>query len=152
MRLIDAFYAGQRAFWRHFKPATRGVKVMLFDHQGRILLIRNAYGDTKWFLLPGGGVAVWEDPQSAAQREIREELGCSITDLHLINVFYSEREGKRDTISLFRGNIVGEPIADGKEVAEARFFALNQMPNDLSPATARRIAEYLGQTEHSIRW
>lgn len=152
MRLLDALYANQRAIWRTLKPRTRGVKVMLFDAHGRLLLMRNSYGDTRLWVLPGGGVNLFESTEGAARREVREELSCAIRDLTFVATHYSEREGKRDSVWLYEA-VTDEPITpDPKEVAEAAFFALDQLPDAVSPATARRIAERQGQRERSDAW
>ena len=125
---------------------------MLFDADGRILLIRNSYGDTQAYVLPGGGVHPFETPQQAAQREVREEVNCGVSDLSLVATHYSEREGKRDSIWLYEGRTDETPAPDPKEVAEAAFFTLDQLPQLVSPATARRIAERQGKRERTAAW
>ena len=47
---------------------TIGVKVMVFNERGELLLIRNSYGDSSQYLLPGGGVSRRESPAAAAIR------------------------------------------------------------------------------------
>ena len=42
--------------------------------------------------------------------------------------------------------------ADTVEIAQARWFALDALPDDLSPATKRRIAEYRGGGMTAERW
>jgi ADP-ribose pyrophosphatase YjhB (NUDIX family) len=125
---------------------------MLFDESGRLLLIRNSYGATHLFVLPGGGVRAWEKPDQAALREIREELGCSVTHLVHRSTHFSASEGKRDTIYLFEARLVGEPETDGFEVLEAGLFSIDALPETLSPATARRVAEWLGTTQADGGW
>ena len=134
----------RRIAWRVFRPHTRGVKVMLFDRDGRLLLVRHTYVDTDLFALPGGGIARGEEAMDAARREVAEEVGCEVTALALLSVHHSSAEGKRDTISLFTGRTDDPPVADGFEIGEARFFALDALPGNVSPATLRRIAEYRG--------
>lgn len=152
MKWLEPCYRLQRLAWQHLRPRTRGVKVMLFDAGGRILLIRNAYGRSDLFVLPGGGVRPWERLERAAAREIREELGCGVDRLTLVSVHASIAEGKRDTIHLFTGLAVGEPVADGVELAEAAFFPLDALPEATSPATQRRIAEWLEKRAVDGSW
>jgi hypothetical protein len=52
--LLDLIYRIRRRLWRTLRWRTRGVKVMLFDEWGRLMLIRNTYGRTDLFVLPGG--------------------------------------------------------------------------------------------------
>jgi ADP-ribose pyrophosphatase YjhB (NUDIX family) len=144
VRLLAPLYRLQRLVWRVLRPRTRGVKVMLFDETGALLLVRNTYGRTDLFVLPGGGVRPFERPEAAAAREVREELGCGVAGLAFVSVHASAHEGKRDTVHLYRARVHGEVCADGVEVDEARFFPLDALPASTSPATLRRIDEYRG--------
>lgn len=53
----------------------RAVRVLLFDEANRVLLVRFWDGDHSWWCTPGGGVEENETDESAALRELREELG-----------------------------------------------------------------------------
>ena len=124
---------------------------MLFDDAGRLLLVRNTYGNSERFGLPGGGVRPWEKPHKAARRELREEVSIE-ANLSFVSVHASTAEGKRDTVFLFKGLSDQRPMADGFEIAEAAFFPLDELPEKLSPATARRIAEHRGERDVSPHW
>lgn len=150
--LLDLLYRLQRRLWRVFRPRTRGVKVMLFSEAGELLLVRNTYGRTDLFVLPGGGVHMFEAPEKAAGREVKEELGCGVADLSFVSTFASTHEGKRDTVHLYCARVAGAVQADGVEVAEARFFPLDVLPDKVSPATLRRIEEHRGTREVSETW
>jgi 8-oxo-dGTP pyrophosphatase MutT (NUDIX family) len=152
MGLLAPLYRLQRVVWRVLRPRTRGVKVMLFDEAGSLLLVRHTYGRTDQFLLPGGGVRPFERPEAAAVREVREELGCGLVDLAFISTHLSAFEGKRDTVWLFRALVRGEVCVDGIEVEEARFCQLDALPASTSPATLRRIEELRGERPVSKTW
>lgn len=149
---LDPLYRLQRRLWRLFRPRTRGVKVMLFSKAGEVLLVRHTYGNKALFLLPGGGVHPFEKPDAAAAREVKEELDCGVEGLTFMSTHSSTFEGKRDTVYLYRARAAGPVKADGVEVAEARFFALDALPASVSPATLRRIDEYRGVREVSETW
>lgn len=125
---------------------------MLFSEAGELLLVRHTYGNTAHFLLPGGGIRPFEAPAAAAAREIREELGCAVEGLGFVSTHRSTFEGRSDTVFLFHGRAAGPVEADGIEVAEARFFALDGLPDTVSPATLRRIAEFRGVRAASETW
>lgn len=149
---MQLVYRAQKRMWNLVRPRTRGVKIMLFNDAGEILLIRNSYGASHLFLLPGGGVRPWEEPAVAAEREIREELGCRLEDMRPVSTHVTSAEGKRDTVYVFEAKLAGKPRPDGIEVVEASFFQIDALPENVSPATARRIAEWTGRAEPDGRW
>ena len=150
--LLAPLYRLQRLVWRVVRPRTRGVKVMVFNEAGALLLVRHSYGNTALFMLPGGGIRPFEAPDAAAVREIREELGCALDGLAFVSRHASSQEGKRDTVHLYRARAVGPVVIDGIEIEEARFFALDALPPGVSPATLRRIAELRGARAVSEAW
>jgi 8-oxo-dGTP pyrophosphatase MutT (NUDIX family) len=151
-RAIQLIYRARRLLMAALRLRTRGVKVMLFNPDGELLLVRNSYGRSDHFLLPGGGIGPFESPAAAAAREIREEVGLTVGQLTFRSSYASGAEGRRDVVILFSAVAEGEPVADGVEVEEARFFALDALPATTSPATLRRIAEHRGQKEVDGSW
>ena len=151
-RALDLAFRAQKLLWKLFRPNSRGVKVLLFNGAGELMLIRNSYGRSDLFVLPGGGIRPWEAPEKAAVREIREELSCAATALRPVSVHFSEAEGKRDTIHLFAALADGSFEADNFEVEEARFFPLDSLPANISAATWRRIEEHSGKRERDGTW
>lgn len=145
-------YRVRRAVLGLLRIRTRGVKVMVFNAAGDILLVRNSYGDTSAFVLPGGGIGRRETPEAAAAREVREETGLEVASLRLLAVYGSRHEGKKDSIHLFRAAADGKPEADCVEVEEAAFFPLDALPEGVSAATLRRLAELRGQAAASETW
>ena len=151
-RAIRLLYPLKRATLRLLRRKTRGVKVMLFNPQGELLLIRNSYGRSHLFVLPGGGIRPFETPAAAAVREVREEVGVTAERVTPLSTYYSEAEGKKDTVHLFTAFTAASPKADGVEVEEARFFPLDALPATVSVATLRRIAEYKGERPPATAW
>ena len=150
--LLAPLYRLQRLVWRVLRPRTRGVKVMVFNEAGELLLVRHSYGNTALFMLPGGGIRPFEAPEAAAVREVREELGCALTGLAFVSVHETQKEGKKDTVHLYRARAAGEVGIDGFEITEARYFALDALPASVSPATLRRIAEFRGERDPDGSW
>ncbi len=131
---------------------TRGVKLIVCDGDGRVLLVRHSYGRSDLYMLPGGGIARGEAPAVAASRELREETGCAARDIVPFATYESRIEGRRDTIFLFTAHTDGSPAADGRELLEARFFDPDALPGNTSPATRRRIAEWKGRGPRGTTW
>lgn len=150
--LIDLAYRVRRRAMALLRWRTRGVKIMAFDAAGRLLLVRHRYGRSDLWLLPGGGIARGESADAAALRELAEETACEARAVAFVGTFLAQGEGRRDVVHLFRGVTSDTPVPDGVELAEARFFALTALPANVSPATSRRIAEWLGDRAADGRW
>lgn len=144
-----------RLFWKIRRPRTLGVRVLLLAPDGRVALVRHSYTD--YWYLPGGGVERGEGLDDAARREVREEIGVGAIRLErVIGTYHSRLEGKDDTILLFLAHTGGEaapPLRiDGREIEAAAWFAPDALPEDLSPATARRLADYRSGMLCGGRW
>ncbi|HEX8533600.1 MAG TPA: NUDIX domain-containing protein [Allosphingosinicella sp.] len=149
---LNALHQAKTQLLKLLRIRTRGVRVMVFNPAGEVLLIRHTYGRSDLYHLPGGGIRPWESPEHAAHRETREEAGCTLADLMPVSIHLSLGEGRRDTVHLFSAQSEDRPIADGVEVEEARFFALDALPATLSPATWRRLQEHLGKRSPDGHW
>ncbi|KZL18019.1 Diadenosine hexaphosphate hydrolase [Pseudovibrio axinellae] len=122
---------------------TLGVRVAAFDSENRVLLVRHQYL-TGWYL-PGGGVDAGETLAEAARRELYEETGygCNL-DLVLLSMYFNRMGTGRDHVGLFKAVLTGQD-ADWRrpvmEIAELQLFAMDALPEGLSPATQRRLHE-----------
>ena len=105
----------------------------VYDDAGRILLIRENYGQRRYGP-PGGAVDEGESPQDAAVREALEEVGVTVAVRHLIGIRWATRDGERFLGFGFLCDLVdGTPhIPDPGEIAEVGWFDPAQLP---SPAT-----------------
>jgi ADP-ribose pyrophosphatase YjhB (NUDIX family) len=125
--------------WRRLSGRTgTGVTVIGHDLEGRVLLVRHSYGPDGWYF-PGGGIKRREPPARAALRELREETGCHIEALEQVGIIEEELSGAPHSAHVFEGVVNDQPIPDGREVIEARFFPLHSLPSPLSPRTQARL-------------
>lgn len=131
---------------------TLGVRVLVLDEAGRVLLVKHTYLEGWW--LPGGGVDAGETLEAAAVRELREETGMIATSRpQLISVHSNERFFPGDHVGVFRidDHKPGERTSR-QEIAEVRFFALDALPENLNRGTRERLAEIFDGAEVSAVW
>ena len=133
-------YLAARCYWRIFRPLTLGVKLLLVKEK-TIWLVQHSY-QHGWFL-PGGGVKRGEGLETAVRREAREELGAELGEVHLFGVYSSLDQHKNDHVVVFYCHDFTVGQADKAEILAVRPFPLDQLPDDVSHATRRRVTEYL---------
>ena len=85
-------------------------------------------------MLPGGAIDRGETAAQAAPRELMEETALVAHDLTLFGHYFTQAEGKQDNVALFTARVEGAPQIDAKELVEARYFPLNALPPETSPA------------------
>ena len=139
-RLHRWAYLAMGVWWRVRRPLTVGVRVLLIREE-RVLLLRHTYMRS-WFA-PGGGVERGETLEQAVRREAREEVGATLRDLRLLGIYTAFKEGKSDHVVMFVSTDFDVDGTSDREIEEVRWFDLDDLPADLSPATARRIRDYL---------
>ena len=131
-------------FWRIAKPQLQASWVIGRDIDGKLLLLRLSYGEGAWEL-PGGGVGKAETPEDAARRELLEETGCEALALAQVGVIEDTVAGAPSRNYIFTAMIEDHPVADGREVIEARFFPTHSLPAPLSAKTQKRLDFHLSR-------
>ncbi|MCJ8519391.1 ADP-ribose pyrophosphatase YjhB (NUDIX family) [Pseudorhizobium tarimense] len=142
-------------FHRYFiltRGMTLGVRAACFDREGRIFLVRHTYVPG-WYL-PGGGVERHETVGEALEKELREEGNLVMTAApSLFHVYFNSRISKRDHVVLYRVEVEQTaPRTSDREIAEARFFHLDDLPEDTTTATLARVKELRGESPPSDLW
>ena len=117
-----------------------GASVIVEDPQGRILLQLRA--DNHCWGTCGGSIEPDERVEDAARRELFEETGLTAEALELFGVFsgpelhYIYPNGDEvsniDIVFLCR-SFTGELKPQADEVEKLRFFAIEEIPENLSP-------------------
>jgi 8-oxo-dGTP pyrophosphatase MutT (NUDIX family) len=131
-----------RLYFRLARPLTMGVRGLVRDEEGRVLLVRHSY--TPGWYLPGGGVERSETVLTSLKRELDEEVGVLVTaPPRFIALYANFREFKSDHVALFlveHGTYDRAP-RKSLEIAEAKFFALDALPDDTTRGTRARLRE-----------
>jgi 8-oxo-dGTP pyrophosphatase MutT (NUDIX family) len=134
---------------RFLRPMTLGARIVVFDDQGRICLIRHTY--TPGWHLPGGGVERGESCLAAAAKEVCEEVGLLIPaqDLKLASIHSNFSNMPGDHVTIFHAKPGTQmwpsvPTNNAHEIAECGWFAPDALPEGTTLGTRSRVAEALG--------
>jgi len=132
----------RRRWWFVLRPRLTGCRVLAFDSEGRVLLVRHSYGSGKW-MPPGGGLQRGEDPLAAAQRELLEEVGCTLQWAAHIELAEELLNGAGNSVHVIVGDTLDPAVADGREIIEARFFASHELPDPMPRMFCERLPEWI---------
>lgn len=131
---------------------TLGVRGVVIDGEGRVLLVRHTYLPGWW--LPGGGVDKGETTQDAVVRELREEGGVTARSApRLVSVHSDERFFPGDHVLVFRVDAfdLTERTSHG-EIAEVGWFHPSALPPDVNRGSRARLAELFGAAPVDVDW
>lgn len=127
---------------------------ILLDAKGRVLLVGNdwqGYGNVR-YTLPGGVVERGESTLEALSREVKEETGLIITDVHHLAyaVHVEDRRRNDRAVSFaFHANYDGllNPRDPDGFIVEARFFPVEEVKDIIPIAPLREpLVAYLSGT------
>jgi 8-oxo-dGTP pyrophosphatase MutT (NUDIX family) len=145
IRLLHVYFAFSRGM-------TLGVRAACFDAEGRVFLVRHTY--VPGWHLPGGGVERGETALQALVKELREEGNLEMTAApSLFQVYFNGRISGRDHVLLYRVDVAQTaPRGADREIADCGFFDPASLPDGVTDATRRRLAELSGEAEVSHHW
>lgn len=132
-------------------PVALGAHAMLFDSNGRVLLVRHSYQPGLSF--PGGGVGRAEPPVDAVLRELREELGPFRADPPVFVGLYTRRTGwATNVIALYRLMNATVDFRPNAEIREILFVDPASPPPATAAGARRRLAEYVSKSPPNPYW
>jgi ADP-ribose pyrophosphatase YjhB (NUDIX family) len=142
-----------QVYWRVARGVTLGVRGMVINAAGEVLLVEHSYAPG-WHL-PGGGVEPGETLREALARELIEEASVTLAgEPGLHAVYFNASLSRRDHVALFvvREYRQDDPPQRSREIIDHGFFAPGALPPDTAAGTRNRIAEVLGGAPISERW
>ncbi|MER7458322.1 NAD(+) diphosphatase [Micromonospora sp. NPDC126480] len=102
-----------------------------------LLLVRHAYGPAGLWALVAGFVEAGETLEEAVRREVGEEVGLAVDRVAYFGSQPWAMSGPGTLLAGFTARAadpLAEPVVDGRELAEARWFPLDGLPAELPPA------------------
>ena len=131
---------------------TLGVRGLVTDDQGRVLLVEHTYLPG-WYL-PGGGVERRERAEVALRRELVEEAGVKVVGRpRLVSIHSNEKKHPGDHVLIYRIDAWTACEATSRgEIHAVAWHAPDSLPADVTPATRRRIEEVLGGVDPDPNW
>jgi 8-oxo-dGTP pyrophosphatase MutT (NUDIX family) len=142
----------QRPLLRWTRAMTMGSRTAVIDAEGRFLLVKHTY--SPGWIFPGGGIESGESAVDAAIREVREEAQVEARGEPTLHGVFSNHGEMRDDHLVFYvlREFAVHSFSPTREIAEARFFAVNSLPETTTGGSRRRIAEILGERPISKEW
>jgi len=155
--------AEKRSKWRHRlfhtyflfrRPMTLGARgVVLDDKEQSVFLVRHTY--VPGWQFPGGGVETGHTVEQTLAKELMEEGNIELTSRpQLFAIYHNAHASRRDHVALYicRSFRQMTPFVANREIAEAGFFKLDDLPKDTTPSTKRRLAEILDGADVPLDW
>ncbi|HEU4423296.1 MAG TPA: NAD(+) diphosphatase [Pilimelia sp.] len=102
-----------------------------------LLLVRHSYGPTELWALVAGFVEAGESLEEAAHREVGEEVGLRLAELAYFGSQPWAMSGPGVVLAGFLATCAepdSDPVIDGREIAQARWFPVTELPAALPPA------------------
>ena len=130
--------------WRNPTPAVGAI----VEHEGEIILARNAGWPPGFFALVTGYLEAREDPVKAVSREVKEELDLDVVETHLIGNYIFERKNE---VMLCYHAIARGTIRLSPELLEYKRYK----PAELRPwrrATGLAVADWMRARNLDIVW
>jgi len=129
-----------------------GSVTVVVNEENRILLQKRKATSYGVWGLPGGLMELKESTEETARREVFEESGLIVGDLHLLDVISGSNcyikvsngdEFYSVTVAYFTNEVSGELKIDKSESLDLKFFKLNELPEKIVGSHKRVIGSYL---------
>jgi len=134
-------------FGKHFIHCPRLTVDIIIRKGDEIMLIERKNEPHGW-ALPGGFVDYGETVEHAAERELMEETNIKCSDMPMLGVYSDpERDKRGHTVSVVFYSETNQTPMAGDDAANAVFFNINDLPDDIVFDHKKIINDYLIKTQ-----
>lgn len=146
-----AAHLARAIVWRVLKPKRIGVAALVYNAEGKVLLVENSYGPG--WRLPGGGVEAKETAVESLSREMEEEVALTPTSLRLHGVCLQMVFGASTQLLVYVvDGFTGEAKGDGNEILRVLWADPLNLPEETLGGVRRRIEEVATGAACAPRW
>ncbi|MEF3255552.1 MAG: 2-dehydropantoate 2-reductase [Deferribacterales bacterium] len=108
------------------------VDVIVYNSNNEIVLIERKNPPYGW-AIPGGFIDYGETVEQAARRELLEETGIKVDELHLLGIYSSpKRDPRFHTISTVYYTFSDQQPIPQDDAKDARFFSISSLPEQIA--------------------
>jgi len=117
---------------------TVSAAAVVVNEHGEVLLLDHVLRPNSNWGIPGGFINAGEPPEKAVRREIYEETGLELKNIKLVHV----RTHRRHVEILYYAEANGTPEAKSREINAAKWFKLNEIPEEMSGGQKADVREF----------
>jgi len=140
--LYWVYNQGKKLYWYLWRPETIGVKCMVFNSAGQLLLVRVGYMHKSW-VIPGGKVESGESFAEAAKRELYEEVGVAVEAVSPLFTREHTKQYKKDIVHYFKAiSDVADFTIDDEKIIDVGWFSLSALPEPRTWRLDEALVQY----------
>lgn len=126
---------------------TVSVAAIITNRDGKVLLLEHLLRPQRsgWGI-PGGFINFGEQFEDAIRRELKEETGIELTSLSVVRM----RTLGRHVEIMFRAVTVDEPRILSREICAFGWFAVDEMPSEMSRVQKQLVRDVLADDTDSL--